>query len=283
MPGTKFDMEAIDAYTILIKMQSTQLAKLEVDLDGDTVADHWAGYIYFALSRPTQKSRNQMIGQVIILNLQNGQSAGANAWMKEVNKDARGSAMVNAANIELWSADALAVAESRVVNDGDQYADAFGLYPRFHIVDANTGQTCVFIWKSRNWNPPPGFPGYIDLHVFIYNDKEQKVSGNIPLPNELNIICLDPGYLPTAYLPGYPKQGFIALEMDDISNRGFFGDLEWAGYSWIYAAGPLRESWSYLTDIHRDVKWGDSEWDNSASTRTSNCDSWDYWNQCSGN
>jgi hypothetical protein len=251
LKGTKHDIESTDAYTIIMKMQPAIRAQLEVDLDGDGINDHWAGYIYFDQTAPI---RNQMIGQTLILNLQAGQAAGANTWMKEINNLAAGTVMVDNNNLELWSADSLAMAEQLVDQVAVFPAGAFGLYPRFYINDANTGQTCLMIWKSANW---PLIP-YV--HVNIYNDEEKPVSGNIPLPYELNIICLDPDYLPNLWT-GYPKEGWIALEFPDISGAGFFGDLEWAGYTWTYATGPPSESWNYLTQIHRDVEHNGFGWD----------------------
>ena len=260
LPGTDYDIVSTDAYTILwdLLMQPSQRARLEVDLDGDGVNDHWAGYIYFDLFVANQTNiqgkRNQMIGQTLLLNLPGGQAAAANTWFKEYANWGMG-VMVDGNGMELWSANSLALSEQLQAGLAPVAPEAFGLYPRIYVNDANTGETCLFIWKSENW---PLIPY---LHVLIYDDEENPFSGNIPLPNELNILCLDTlGLLPAW---PYPKQGWIALEVPDINGNGFVGfeDMDWAGYTWSYATGPAAESWSYLTQIHRDVSWrGNWDW-----------------------
>ena len=83
-------------------------------------------------------------------------------------------------------------------------------------------------------------------------------------------------------LPTYPKQGFIALEFPDLNNFTPDRDTEFAGYSWIYARGSANESWSYLTDIHRDVEWGgDNENSASAKDNGKRYYSWDVFNSFS--
>ena len=248
LPGTPYDVESIDAWSVIQLMAPAIRSQLEIDFDGDGVNDHWAGYIYFDLIRPTP-NRNMMIGQTLLLNLPAGQAAAANTWMKEVNR--RVAAPMVAGSMELWSANALAFAEQLVAGVVPQYPTRFGLYPRYYINDANAA-TCIFVWKSANWNGPAPAPIIPFLHVNFYNAAEKKVSSNIPVPNELNIVCLDP-YLPASLHSGYPKEGWVAIEVPDISGAGFFGDLEWAGYTWSYATGAASESWSYLTQIHRDV------------------------------
>jgi len=264
--GTNHDIASTDAFTIISDLSPATLVQLEIDLDMDGVNDHWAGYIYFVLdvSGDNPAGWNQMIGQTLLLNLQAGQAAGANTWFKELI----------AGRMEDWSAYALAAAEARVLF-GAPEADAvtgFGLYPRYYINDANTGQTCLFIWKSENWGKPPLASALVpDLHIYFYNDDEKKVSSNLPLPYELNIICLDPWYLPVALFSGYPREGWLAIEVPDLNGNGFAGfeDMDWAGYTWIYATGPARESWSYLTQMHRDVEW---TWGEAGT-------SWDHFGQ----
>ena len=249
--GTNYDIVGIDAYSIIQNLSPATLVQLEIDLDMDGVNDHWAGYLNLIQTRP---GANQMIGQTLILALQAGQAAGANTWFKE---------MIGGA-LENWSANDLAFAESRVLNGVGATAQAFGLYPRYYINDANNAQTCVFIWKSENWGKPC-LPSDIvpDLHINFYNDEEKKMSSNLPLPYELNIICLDPWYLPVGLFSGYPREGWLQIEVPDIAGNGFAGfeNMDWAGYTWIWAKGPASESWSYLTQIHRDVRWNGS-WDN---------------------
>ena len=260
--GTNYDVVATDAYSILQLMAPAIRVQLEIDLDGDGINDHWAGYIYFDQTRPI---RNQMIGQTLLLNLQQGQAAAANTWFKEISYYA--GPPMTAGFIEEWSADSLARAEQRENLFAPAPATAFGLYPRYFINDANTGQTCLIIWKSENWLAVPPDRAVIPfLHILFYNAEEKPVSSNLPLPHELNIVCLDPDYLPNTLHSGvYPKEGWIAIEVPDISGAGFWGDTEWAGYTWTFATGAASESWSYLTQMHRDVRWNgflDDGWDN---------------------
>lgn len=267
LPGTKFDIESIDAYTIIQKMAPAIRSQLEIDLDGDGTNDHWAGYIYFALNVPTTAGvadRNQMIGQTLLLNLQVGQAAGANTWMKEINTSAAVAAFVNVNSMEIWSANALARAEQlQSTNATTLPAVAFGLYPRFYINDANAA-TCVMIWKDQNWISVAAGDDEATpyLHINFYNAAEKKASSNLPLPYEMNIVCIEP-YIPASLHSAYPKEGWIAIEVPDISGRGFANiNTDWAGYTWIYATGAASESWSYLTQIHRDVAIGDPvDWD----------------------
>ena len=256
--GTDYDIVSTDAWSIIKVIPSATLSSLEVDLDGDGVNDHWAGYIYFDQTRP---NRNQMIGQTIFANIQQGQYAAANTWFKE--RSTLG-APFTIGGIEVWTANALASAESRVLGGANVAATAFGLYPRFFIYDANTGQDCLIIWKNQNWvaaTDPFQLP---TVHITLYDEDEHPYSTNIPLPYELNIICLEPTWLPDVWA-GYPKEGWLRIELPDINGNGFSGVTEWAGYNWTTATGGASESWSSLTQIHRDVRWTGQDgnsWDN---------------------
>ena len=272
LPGTPYDIESVDAYAIIMQMAVATREMLEVDLDLDGVNDHWVGYIYFDLTRPAN-GNNQMIGQTLILNIPAGQASAANTWMRERNRRVSTlGPLVDNDFLEMWSANALALAEQRIINQvPERDATAFGLYPRYYINDANSSNNCVIIWKDTNWLAAPPDAAVIPyLHINFFNDEEKVVSSNLPLPYELNIVCLDPRYLPNSLHSGYPKQGWLAIEMPDISgnpNIAILGDISWAGYNWTWATGSAAESWSYLNQIHRDVEWpiaGDvrsPEWD----------------------
>lgn len=222
--GTKYDIISTDALTIIGKMSPVQVDKLKVDLDGDGTADHYAGYIYF--ENVNVPKTNSVIAQILIVDIPNGAAASSNAAVKEV--DAAG-------NVESFSANGLVGGA----------AIGFGLYPRYYI-QTETGKTYLVIWKSTN--APAA-----DLHVWFFNADEVKVSSNIPLPNELNIIDVEP-YLPVALHSKYAKEGFIQIVTPDTDGAGFDGAREWVGYTWIRDIAPAAAlSWDVMTPIHRDA------------------------------
>ncbi len=276
--GSDYDIVATDAFGILDGLSGSNLTKFEVDIDGDGINDHWAGYLYLDLqigdgAGGWAANANQMIGQTIVLNLQAGQAAAANTWFREYVKN--GVLPMAPGGLEAWSPNALARSEQLQQGLLDGPAQAFGLYPRFYIVDANTSDTCLWIWKSTNWTAPPWTAPTAEAHFLIRDDDEHVKSTTINLPDELNIICLEAlELLPKSLFPSgvYPREGWLALEFPDQSGawwnppwdaQSLFGDArdwQWAGYTWSFAKGPANESWSYLTQIHRDVRWLDS-WD----------------------
>ena len=129
-------------------------------------------------------------------------------------------------------------------------ASAFGLYPRYYIMDANA-KSYIIIWKSVNWSNP-------NLHIWFFNEDEKYVSTNLPLPYELNIIDIEK-FLPATLHTGYPKEGWILIGVPDRYGNptpAQFGDWEWLGYTWNMATGGASESWTTLNPIHREVFWG---------------------------
>lgn len=247
MSDTTNGMLATDAWTIISGMAPEILPELEITVDGVV---YYGGYITFQkVDAGKLAPANAIIGQLLVGDSQNGKYAGANAWIKEWNEDVIPDGMVDANYIELFSATSLASAKSLQVGDeGGVTATEFGLYPRYYINDANAA-TWLWIWKSTN--APAD-----DLHIYFWNNDEKKVSSNLPLPSEMNFVDVEP-YLPLSLWPAtpYPKEGWIALETPDLSNAGFDANREWAGYTYIFATGAASESWSYLTNMHRDVFW----------------------------
>jgi len=240
--GTKYDIIATDAYSIIAKMAPLEAKKLEIDLDGDGTNDHYAGYIYFEGANLT----NTTIGQFMINNIPAGVAAAANAAVKEYNTAAKCPQLINGQSVELFSANALASAKSLEVGGACVNAAGFGLYPRYYINDGGgNAHTYLLIWNSTN---APA----VDLHVWYFNADEKYVSSNIPLPYELNIIDIEK-YLPLGLHSAYPKEGFIWINTPDMDGAGFDGAREWLGYTWITALGSAAESWNTFTPIHRNA------------------------------
>jgi len=237
---TPYGYYATDAWTLISDMSPTGLAQLEITFDG---VDYYAGYVVFENLVPG----NGVIGQLIFMNAAAGKVAASNAWVKEFRPTIP-APMTDIFGIERFSANSLARAESLLENAAYTGAWAFGLYPRYYINDADAA-TWLVIWKSTN--APAA-----DLHLFFYDENEEYVSTNMPIDKELNFIDVEP-YIPIALWPvaTYPKYGWIAIETPDINGGGFDPEREWAGYTYVQASGPASSSWTYLTDIHRDVDW----------------------------
>ena len=82
LPGTKYDIVAGDAYSIIAKMSPTWRKTLLVDFDGDGIVDHYAGYIYFE-STAAAGDENTVGGQFLLVDLAKGVAASSNIPMKE--------------------------------------------------------------------------------------------------------------------------------------------------------------------------------------------------------
>ncbi|MDZ7698214.1 MAG: hypothetical protein U5R49_15270 [Deltaproteobacteria bacterium] len=252
LPGTPFDVVSTDAISIIEKMAPTEKVKLEIDLDGDGVNDHYAGYmLFYAISSYS----NHVIAQTLLVDLGAGMASAANVPAKEIAPVPVFPQIMSDSifETELFSANALATAENLQIGGGQMAASWFALYPRYYILDAD-GKTYLFIWKSVNGLGTAGS----DMHIAFFNDKEDAVSSNLPLPDELNIIDVEK-YLPATLHSGvYPKEGFILIGLPDIYDRpasAEFGDWEWLGYTWLKAVGSAAESWTTLTPMHREVWW----------------------------
>ena len=266
LPGTTCDIIPTDALSIINLMAPSQRTKLEIDLDGDGVNDHYAGYIYFEnWSTPLN---NSVGAQILLVDLAKGMASSANAPVKETVTNGvcpQFTALYSGALVEQFSADALSAATGNQRGLGCLNAQAFGLYPRYFVNSANSGKTYLFIWKDRNWGTA-AIP-YTELHVLFFNAEEDAVSSNIPLPDELNIIDIEQ-HIPASLHSGvYPKEGFIQIETPDISGNGFFGDMEWVGYTWIKDVGAASESWTVLNPMWRD---SGPPWDSANSTNRVN-------------
>ena len=245
--GTVGDVVATDAFTEIAKMAPVQAAKLAVDLDGDGVNDHYAGYIYYD---SVARTSNSVVGQFYFVDLANGIAASANIPMKEYNDTLPGNfqAQMAPGNIELFSPNAMAGAvDLQLGLNAPNAAVAFGMYPRFFINEAGDATWLIF-WKSAN-----GIPNALVSDVDYWDTSEHNASTMIPLDDELTIVDIEP-YLPAGIFPTatYPKEGWIQVEW--ITDTAALQNLEILGWSYQQAAdGSGASNWTVLTPIWRDV------------------------------
>jgi len=255
--GTVGDIVATDAFTEVAKMAPGIRPQLEVDIDGDGVNDHYAGYIYYQFIKTVNNNYNSVVGQFLFVNLPFGIAAQANIPMKEWNPNlpvAKQPLMAPAPNfLEKFTPNALANAlDLQLGNVGAVAANSFGIYPRFYIMDANASTWCLF-WFSDNDVLAPF------IHTNIWDDEENNVSSNIPLNDELTIIDVEP-YLPLSIFPAavYPKEGWFDFywDINPLTNYPLMTDpvrgLEFLGWTYLQAFGAASESWTVLTPMWRD-------------------------------
>jgi|SaaInl7_200m_RNA_FD_contig_61_527174_length_1264_multi_7_in_0_out_0_1 hypothetical protein len=262
MNGTAGDIVATDGFTEIAKMAPALRGQLEVDIDGDGVNDHYAGYIYYENADAAQT--NSVVGQFYFVDLANGIAAAANIPMKEfapaagagsipaaftaqmLDATARSSAPFAARDVELFSPNALQGAVD--LQQGlilPTAAANFGIYPRFYI-QASGDATWLLFWKSANTIPGT-------LHVDFYDTEENDVSSNVPLDDELTIVDIEP-FLPVGLFPAatYPKEGWIDLEW--ATNTAALCDLEMLGWTYQMAvSGVGANNWTVLTPMWRDL------------------------------
>lgn len=283
LTGTKYDIEATDAQTIVSLMSDKARKELEVDLDGDTVPDHWAGYIYFdreiadSVTGAKRFHQNSVVAQVLLVSLADGMASSANLPMKEFNPWFQSVVYPAQQLVTLWpdtgvtyrqeafSPYALAAMEQAERGIFPfQAPTRFQLSPRYYIAD-ELGATWLFLWRSTNWWNPVAMTGTKELHVLWYNDKEEAVSSNIPVPDELNIINVA-DYLPATLHSGFVKEGWIKITVPDYNGlpglTAANGYDEWLGYTWIKAVGSASQSWTVLNAMTRWVDWPD-KWDHN--------------------
>jgi hypothetical protein len=248
LTGTDTDVVATDAFTEVGKVAPGIVSQLEVDLDGDGVMDHYAGYIRY-VNAPA--NNNAVVGQFYFVDLLNGVASMANIPMKEWHNNLNAGvggfqAAMAPWNIEHFSPAALEGAKDLQNGDAVYTAPAtFGIYPRFYILDT-TGATWLIFWKSANTIPGT-------LHVDLYDAEENDVSSNIPLDDELTILDVEP-WLPLGLFPAatYPKEGWINLAWN--TNTAALQALEILGWSYQQATGAAGTlNWTALAQMWRNT------------------------------
>ncbi len=258
--GTTGDIVSTDAFTEIAKMAPAELLKLGVDLDGDGVLDHYAGYIYYSFVKTVDNDYNSVVGQFLFVNLPFGVAAASNIPMKEWKADLPTAVQAQMApavpNVEVFTPNAYAAALS--LQDGNTFAvtaDSFGLYERFFILD-QTDATWLMYWFSANQLGVPLGTGI--LHLDFWDNEEHNVSSNLTLEDELNIVDIEP-FLPLSIFPAatYPKEGWVDMYWDEDPASGYplmtnaVRNLEMLGWTYLQAFGAASESWTVLTQMWR--------------------------------
>ena len=253
--GTRGDIVSTDAFSEIAKMAPALRSQLEIDLDGNGVNDHYAGYIYY---ENTTTKVNSVVGQFYFVDLAAGLSAAANIPMKEFDNALpvafQAQMAPGAAFVELFSPLAMQGAED--LQAGllvPTVPTDFGLYPRFFI-NAQGDATWLMFWMSDN-------DVLGELHVDFYDNAEHDASSNIPLDDELTIINVEP-YLPVSIFPTgtYSKEGWINLEWAvsgaplTAAEAAALQNLEILGWTYQRASSASASlNWSVLTPMWRDL------------------------------
>lgn len=304
---TQNDVVPIDMSAVLANLVGAGgLARLEVDLDGDGVPDHWMGYM--TITNPTFPTRNNLIAHLLLIDLLNGQSAATTIPAREyaprpiAGVDPFGCVANNYrasqntyfklqwlppigqmpfpvfTDYEVFTAFALRESRNRaqltcvpwtVAPATWEVPQWFRLMPRYYLHDALTADNYIFIWTSGNWGSwDQGGMFDPDTNwkvINIYDEAENRLSGQINIPYELNVVDVRQ-ILPAAWLAGRIG-GWLDIRWDytffnapnQVPNLPWVYDgvpmlAEWLAYSWQTVSGAVPGlNWSVLYAAHRTV------------------------------
>jgi hypothetical protein len=277
IPYTKWDVVPISVYAILADLPDEVAKKLEVDVDGDGVNDHWMGYMTFDNS---VRAADNFIAHMYQVDLANGQTAGTtiparehapqatdNAWgcvtgqYKAAQNTFFGTewipmlgwtAFPDFTDYEVFTAFALRESENREAwrcvdwganpEDSFQVPAWFRLLPRFYLHEPAVSQNLIFIWTSGNW-------GYWEAPlpkvIYACDEKENCISTQIDIPYELNVINIK------TVIPKSWRAARIGGWLD-ITWEYEFRDkwLEDESFPWLFSGIPMAAEWlaySYQT------------------------------------
>lgn len=214
---TGFDILPGDCQSLVAGMSAMQQAQLEVTIDPHA-RTYYAGYVVFY---NWDTPDDTFISWVYLVDLIKGFASGFNGYQAE------GFVTNQLCEFDWWEWEYVC-------------QTAWGLIPRYYIMNDKT--------ETWNWwiviygdNDPTRF-----LVGYICNEEEDCVSLNIPVPDELNIINVEP-YVPAALHPaGYPKAGmgwFINFEAD-YDNTVY-------GFAYQRAeSDTLSATWDVIHPIH---------------------------------
>lgn len=255
---TRWDVWSGDALALINLMSPAGQAALEIDVDGDGINDHWAGYIYlFNNSWPNidffgVARYNNLISNCYQVYLAAGMAAGFNGVSLEwADPFAVGSTInfmsadpLYQANLlsrwaqvfgdEVFSANALWTGKWLLSNAiiAPTEATFFRLMPRYFVLDA-IGDSLLMIWTEQFYttNPFAVFPLNLlpiplpgTVHCSFYNEDEFALSANIDLDHELNIIRIS-DVLPGGLRGAFPWAGWINIQTPDIFGNGWATDF----------------------------------------------------------
>jgi hypothetical protein len=278
---TPFDVYVDDGMSILDTMAVGVKAQLEIDIDGDGINDHWAGYVLIRNATwgnfPIAQDCNHLISHVYQVYLTAGMAAGINGVSYEhwdgwfVDPRQLGAIFPNPPRLwpdEAFSANSLMIGKSLVAGRPIPVPDAgfFRLMPRYFILD-DVGVNLLMIWTETFYTRIP-VVGVV--HCNFYDEEENVLSSNIPLDHELNILKVR-DIIPAGLFSGvYPWGGWIDIRTPDLvfdipgDLIGYDGDVngnlvwdgaerQWLGYSWQRAMGPAMEAWEVIHPVHRET------------------------------
>jgi len=274
---SKYDVVGIDMGKLINGNVSTNAVdELLVDLDGDGTDDHYMGYA--TVTDVNYPDIDHWLAHLYQLDLTNGEAAGVVIPVKEVVPngacadylDAMGPQAIGARTggpgaavfgYEAFNADALWTADNMIKGLFplcDATATSLRLMPRYYIHDAATGKSYLIVWQSQNLMIPLGavqpFPAGGELHVYWFDEEENKLSSNIKIPNEVNLIDIE-YFLPGGLMVAYPYAGWLDMDLPAVNNAPspWSPATEMLAYSWQIGQGSVQESWSVLFDVHRDA------------------------------
>ncbi|MCX7914498.1 MAG: hypothetical protein N2511_07935, partial [Thermodesulfovibrionales bacterium] len=124
------------------------------------------------------------------------------------------------------------------------------MYPRYLILN-NKPDTATWWIILKGANSPATCPNLAchRMDGYICNEDEKCISLYIPLPNELNLINVEP-YVPATLHTGYPKAGFGLFFMRPYG--GQFDSFTTLGWSYQRAQGSsVAATWDVIHPIHR--------------------------------
>jgi len=233
---TAYDVGAWNVRDTWISLASDNAKDLlSIDVSGDGVNDHYAGYVTIDNSPATLNNLTSFIYQI---DLDNGVAAGVlgASVETEYNIDTD-TALVNAASEEQFSGDALVLAKEAIAGVAAADATWFDMYPRYYIYNSN-GTNYWFSWRDTTQD--------YTHHVNWYDTAENPISSNIYLLHEMDFINVAT-YLPNGHKTSYPYAGWVDLTTTVES-------IQWIMYNYQKVVGGTASSnWNALFDVHRDA------------------------------
>ena len=223
LPMTRNDVTTMSVRDLIISSLSLDgIELLKIDLDGDGVPDHYAGYM--TIEDRDTTAQNHFMAKAYLYNFVNGKSASFNLPVREVDESGlvTDSELIDiSGRTEYFSANALFRAQQYIKLQGTSgsvfNAEYLRLTPRFRIANVNSS-SYFFIWASS------ACPGLI---VTLYDESGNAMSTNLPpLTHGLNIVNLWE-WLPANFLTSFPTGGWVDIKM---LGSDFDGNREMLGY-----------------------------------------------------
>lgn len=213
---TPYDVLPGDCQSLIAKMSTEQKAALETTINGRT---YYVGYLaYYNVNSPA----DQLISWVYLVDLTKGFASGFNGFSAEGGLT---SELCESFNL---GGNSVGVCQSSVL-----------LFPRYLLLNnlTETWNWWILLYGDND-------SGRV-LTGTICNEEEGCVSLNIPVPQELNIINVEP-HVPATLHAGYPKAGFgwFVNSENDYNNSVM-------GWSYQRAQGSsVAATWDVIHPIH---------------------------------